>query len=293
MLVDGKGQGAVDCLMTYGWAIMVMMVVGLLLWQMGAFGHPPTRPTDADCLEACRVNHPETDYAVVLDKPKCVCLCYLAERCFNRSNFEYCEKDDLLQELSCSECKTEPENPYGYESRKITRRTFYIDNRTGEILDKKVEKIRRNASTPYEGDWAVYTLVDACEFNPNSEDCVCVEWELHGKQINYFNRDAPYWEDNDSITVTYGNYGRLKEGDEFAPTPTNTTFTTPYIIYYKNQTIGGGYAGNMTNLTVEYFVVEILRRRCVRAIPASETKTTPLPPAIVSKTQNKSLEGVH
>jgi len=33
-----KGQGAMEYLMTYGWVIMVLMVVGLVLWQMGIFG---------------------------------------------------------------------------------------------------------------------------------------------------------------------------------------------------------------------------------------------------------------
>ncbi len=32
-----KGQGAMEYLMTYGWAIMVVMIVGVVLWQMGIF----------------------------------------------------------------------------------------------------------------------------------------------------------------------------------------------------------------------------------------------------------------
>ncbi len=35
--MDGKGQGAMEYLMTYGWAIMVVMIVGVVLWQMGIF----------------------------------------------------------------------------------------------------------------------------------------------------------------------------------------------------------------------------------------------------------------
>jgi len=33
-----KGQGALEYMQTYGWAILVVMVVGVALWQLGAFG---------------------------------------------------------------------------------------------------------------------------------------------------------------------------------------------------------------------------------------------------------------
>ena len=33
-----KGQGAMEYLMTYGWAILVVMIVGVVLWQLGIFG---------------------------------------------------------------------------------------------------------------------------------------------------------------------------------------------------------------------------------------------------------------
>ncbi len=32
-----KGQGAMEYLMTYGWAILVVMIVGVVLWQLGIF----------------------------------------------------------------------------------------------------------------------------------------------------------------------------------------------------------------------------------------------------------------
>jgi len=32
-----KGQGAMEYLMTYGWAILVVMVVGVVMWQLGIF----------------------------------------------------------------------------------------------------------------------------------------------------------------------------------------------------------------------------------------------------------------
>jgi len=37
-----KGQGAMEYLMTYGWAILIILVVGLVLWQMGFFNPPAT-----------------------------------------------------------------------------------------------------------------------------------------------------------------------------------------------------------------------------------------------------------
>ncbi|VVB51353.1 Uncharacterised protein [uncultured archaeon] len=32
-----KGQGAMEYLMTYSWAILVVMLVGIVMWQMGLF----------------------------------------------------------------------------------------------------------------------------------------------------------------------------------------------------------------------------------------------------------------
>jgi len=37
MKMGKKGQGAMEYLMTYGWAIMVVMIVGIVLWQLGIF----------------------------------------------------------------------------------------------------------------------------------------------------------------------------------------------------------------------------------------------------------------
>lgn len=37
-LGNKKGQGAMEYLMTYGWAILVVMIVGVVLWQLGIFG---------------------------------------------------------------------------------------------------------------------------------------------------------------------------------------------------------------------------------------------------------------
>ena len=35
-----RGQGAMEYLMTYGWAILVVMVVGVAMWQLGVFQPP-------------------------------------------------------------------------------------------------------------------------------------------------------------------------------------------------------------------------------------------------------------
>jgi hypothetical protein len=41
---DSRGQAALEYLMTYGWAILVILVVGIALWQMGVFNPPSTPP---------------------------------------------------------------------------------------------------------------------------------------------------------------------------------------------------------------------------------------------------------
>lgn len=40
-----KGQGAMEYLMTYGWAILVVMIVGIVMWQLGIFNLGGTAPT--------------------------------------------------------------------------------------------------------------------------------------------------------------------------------------------------------------------------------------------------------
>jgi len=54
-----KGQGAMEYLMTYGWAILVVMIVGIVMWQLGIFnlgstsvtssGFPKIKPQLASC----------------------------------------------------------------------------------------------------------------------------------------------------------------------------------------------------------------------------------------------------
>jgi len=39
-----KGQSAVEYMTTYGWAVLLILIVGMVLWQMGAFTPPSTPP---------------------------------------------------------------------------------------------------------------------------------------------------------------------------------------------------------------------------------------------------------
>jgi hypothetical protein len=41
---NSRGQAALEYLMTYGWAILVILIVGIALWQMGVFSPPATPP---------------------------------------------------------------------------------------------------------------------------------------------------------------------------------------------------------------------------------------------------------
>jgi hypothetical protein len=44
-MIGRKGQGAMEYLMTYGWAILVVMIVGIVMWQLGIFGGGSTPMT--------------------------------------------------------------------------------------------------------------------------------------------------------------------------------------------------------------------------------------------------------
>ena len=44
-MFDRKGQGAMEYLMTYGWAILVVMIVGIAMWQLGIFNMGGTTVT--------------------------------------------------------------------------------------------------------------------------------------------------------------------------------------------------------------------------------------------------------
>ena len=44
-LLGMRGQGAMEYLMTYGWAILVVMIVGIVMWQLGIFNMGGTTVT--------------------------------------------------------------------------------------------------------------------------------------------------------------------------------------------------------------------------------------------------------
>lgn len=52
-----KGQAAVEYLTTYGWAILVTLVVGVALWQMGAFKPPSTPPGCTGFSQVTPIDH--------------------------------------------------------------------------------------------------------------------------------------------------------------------------------------------------------------------------------------------
>lgn len=56
-LGNRKGQAAVEYLTTYGWAILVTLVVGVALWQMGAFKPPSTPPGCTGFSQVTPIDH--------------------------------------------------------------------------------------------------------------------------------------------------------------------------------------------------------------------------------------------
>jgi hypothetical protein len=57
-----KGQGAMEYLMTYGWAILVVMIVGVVLWQLGIFGGGPGAANTARGFGRIKVMEPSIKY---------------------------------------------------------------------------------------------------------------------------------------------------------------------------------------------------------------------------------------
>ncbi len=59
--MERKAQGSMEYLMTYGWAILVILVIGVAMWQMGLFspaatvvtnfsGFSPLKPIEQYCV---------------------------------------------------------------------------------------------------------------------------------------------------------------------------------------------------------------------------------------------------
>ena len=61
-ILDRKGQGAMEYLMTYGWAILVVMIVGVVLWQLGIFGGGPGAANTARGFGRIKVMDPSIKY---------------------------------------------------------------------------------------------------------------------------------------------------------------------------------------------------------------------------------------
>ena len=57
-----KGQGAMEYLMTYGWAILVVMIVGVVLWQLGIFGGGPGAVNTASGFGKIKPMEPSIKY---------------------------------------------------------------------------------------------------------------------------------------------------------------------------------------------------------------------------------------
>ena len=61
--MDRKGQGAMEYLMTYGWAILVVMIVGVVLWQLGIFGGGPGAVNTASGFGKVKPMEPSIKYS--------------------------------------------------------------------------------------------------------------------------------------------------------------------------------------------------------------------------------------
>jgi len=61
--MDRKGQGAMEYLMTYGWAILVVMIVGVVLWQLGIFGGGPGAVNTATGFSKIKPMEPSIRYS--------------------------------------------------------------------------------------------------------------------------------------------------------------------------------------------------------------------------------------
>lgn len=46
-----RGQGAMEYLMTYGWAILIVIIVGVVLWKSGVFSTSAKTSTNFDIIQ--------------------------------------------------------------------------------------------------------------------------------------------------------------------------------------------------------------------------------------------------
>lgn len=57
-----KGQGAMEYLTTYGWAVLVVMIVGVVLWKMGIFSHLSKTVSRCNDFEEIKCFDPTVQY---------------------------------------------------------------------------------------------------------------------------------------------------------------------------------------------------------------------------------------
>jgi len=57
----GKGQGALEYIQTYAWAILVVLIVGVVLWQLGIFGKH-RGPNTSNGFAAMKILNPSIVY---------------------------------------------------------------------------------------------------------------------------------------------------------------------------------------------------------------------------------------
>lgn len=84
-----KGQTATEYLMTYGWAILIIVVVVCALWAMGVFGKTPIPEQKTFCEQLC-VKANMTFYNYGGDYCECQPL---KKNCITIGNTEYCKDE--------------------------------------------------------------------------------------------------------------------------------------------------------------------------------------------------------
>ncbi|MEM2918696.1 MAG: hypothetical protein QXY62_04275 [Candidatus Altiarchaeota archaeon] len=61
--MNKKGQGAMEYLMTYGWAILVVLIIGVALWYMGVFNVGTGGVNRASGFSKMKVADPTIQYS--------------------------------------------------------------------------------------------------------------------------------------------------------------------------------------------------------------------------------------
>ena len=86
--------------MTYGWVFIVVMIVGIIMWQLGLVVDPPPENnlTNEECLDFCKQVTGHLVDATACNKGRVYkethCVCYI-EHCAPIGNNTLCLKDEL------------------------------------------------------------------------------------------------------------------------------------------------------------------------------------------------------